>query len=124
MSAPLLSLDPEQIDKDIKAGWKVIFKAVKTFKAAEQTGCLRIAEDVKRQMDEFLPHVPLVQRLCNPGMRDRHWSEISTQLGMTFKPDDTFTLTSLLHMIFTQEQTDILGKVCPGVVVLVFLFCD
>jgi hypothetical protein len=32
-----------QIDRDIKASWKVIFKALKTFKAAELTGCSRIA---------------------------------------------------------------------------------
>lgn len=63
------------------------------------------------QMDEFMPHVPLIQRLCNPGMRDRHWAEISSQLGMQLKPDDTFTLTTLLKIEFTPDQVEIIAKV-------------
>lgn len=85
------------MDKDIKNAWKTMFKAVKTFKANEQTGCLKIAEDIKKEMDDFMPRVPLIQRLCNPGMRDRHWNEISSQLKMDFHPDSSFTLTRYVY---------------------------
>jgi len=111
MSGPLLSLNPEQMDKDIKAAWKLMFKSVKQFKTAEMTGCLAIAENIKKQMDDFIPHVPLIQRMCNPGMRDRHWDEISDQLKMDMHPNDSFTLSKLLDLKLTPEQIEVIGKV-------------
>jgi Dynein heavy chain, N-terminal region 2 len=41
------------------------------------TGVFEVAEEVKRQIDEFKPFIPLIQGLRNPGMRQRHWELVS-----------------------------------------------
>ena len=37
-------------------------------------------------------NVPLLHALCNPGLRDRHWQEISNIIGFEMGPDPTLTL--------------------------------
>ena len=38
---------------------------------------LRVAEQLKQQIDEFQEKLPLISALCNKGLRDRHWEQIS-----------------------------------------------
>jgi len=47
-------------------------------------GVLEVAEEVKRQIEEFKPFIPLIQGLRNPGMRQRHWELVRSQ--KSFKP--------------------------------------
>lgn len=48
-------------------------------------------------MHQFGVHVPLITALRTPGMRDRHWDEISQQLGFAFKPEEDVTFAALLQ---------------------------
>ncbi len=34
-------------------------------------GCLDVASQIKKQIEEFRPYIPLIQGLRNPGMRNR-----------------------------------------------------
>lgn len=36
--------------------------------------------------------MPLLHALCNPGLRERHWSEISNIIGFEMGPDPSLTL--------------------------------
>ncbi len=49
-------------------------------------------------MGEFRPYVPLIAALRQPGMRDRHWDQISTALEMDVHPTEAFTLTTAINM--------------------------
>ena len=49
-------------------------------------------------MDEFKEHMPLVQTLFNPGLRDRHWEQISEIVGAPIKPDEDTCLSKLVDM--------------------------
>lgn len=42
--------------------------------------------------------MPLIQTLFNPGLRDRHWDQISEIVGYTIKPDDSYCLSKLVDM--------------------------
>ncbi len=42
--------------------------------------------------------MPLVQTLFNPGMRDRHWEQISDIVGFPLKPDEDMNLSKLVDM--------------------------
>jgi len=48
---------------------------------------LKIAENVKSQIDTFRPKVPLMVALRKQGMKERHWNQISDKVG--FKVDPT-----------------------------------
>ncbi len=47
-------------------------KCVKHFR--DIPGCLEVAQDIKAQIEDFKPYIPLIQGLRNPGMRNR-WVE-------------------------------------------------
>ena len=49
-------------------------------------------------MEEFKEHLPLVQTLFNPGMRQRHWEQISDIVGFPLKPDEDMNLSKLVDM--------------------------
>ena len=51
---------------------------------------------VKAKVEEFREYMPLVQTLFNPGLRDRHWEQISEVVEYPLKPDDSYTLDKLL----------------------------
>jgi len=50
------------------------------------------------KVDAFRPYVPLIQGLRNPGMRMRHWQQLSDGLGMSVKPKATLTFSRCLEM--------------------------
>ena len=70
----------------------------------------KVAETVKGWIGEFQPFVPLIQALRNPGMRDRHWDQLSEKLGFTVKPDASFTFTTCLEKNL-QNHIDAIVKV-------------
>ena len=51
-----------------------------------------IAIAIRQQIDEFKPYVSLIQALRDPGMKDRHFEQLSAQTGiqMALKPSITF----------------------------------
>lgn len=53
---------------------------------------------MKGKVDEFKEHLPLVQVLFNPGLRDRHWEKMSEILGYPLKPDEDTNLAKMVEM--------------------------
>ncbi len=49
-------------------------------------------------MDEFKPRMPLITTLLNPGMRGRHWKQLTQELKVKVEPDDQFTLKDLFAL--------------------------
>ncbi|ORY49032.1 hypothetical protein BCR33DRAFT_714104 [Rhizoclosmatium globosum] len=109
LNGSFLDLNAEEVEKNLTNAWRVMFKSVKYFKNIP--GCLAVATQVKDEMDEFKPYLPLIQALRNPGMRDRHWDRLSEELNMKIRPDPTFTLNDALKMQLL-EKVEIITKVC------------
>ena len=53
---------------------------------------------VKAKVEEFKEHMPLVQTLFNPGLRERHWEKISDIVGFNIQPADTSCLSKFVDM--------------------------
>ncbi|KAI9349443.1 dynein heavy chain and region D6 of dynein motor-domain-containing protein [Zopfochytrium polystomum] len=104
-----LDLNAEDVEKNLTNAWRTIFKSVKHFK--NTPGCLSVANQIKDEIDEFKPFLPLIQALRNPGMRDRHWEKLSEELDIKIRPDENFTLTHILDMKLL-DRVDIITKVC------------
>ena len=49
-------------------------------------------------MEEFKENLPLIQTLFNPGMRDRHWEQVSEIVGYPIKPDEETCLSKFVDM--------------------------
>ncbi|KAJ3159379.1 Dynein heavy chain 1, axonemal [Geranomyces michiganensis] len=109
LSGSFLDLNAEDVEKNLMNAWRTMFKSVKTFK--NQPGCLAVAMQMKDEMDDFKPNLPLIQALRNPGMRDRHWERLSEELSIQIRPDASLTLTDILKMNLL-ERVESISKVC------------
>lgn len=69
-----------------------------------------VATEVKSQIDDFKPYIPLIQGLRNPGMRSRHWELLSDELGFPIKPKQTLTFEKCLELGL-QNHIDKIAKV-------------
>ena len=50
----------------------------------------------------FRDNVPLIATLCNPGIRDRHWKQMSDICGFDITPDPFTTLRKMQKMELDQ----------------------
>ena len=71
---------------------------------------LRCHADVVQQVDAFRPNIPIIVGLRNSGMRDRHWADLSAEIGFTLRPDDKFTLMNVLEQDL-HMHLDVIKKV-------------
>eukprot|EP00899_Mesostigma_viride_P012150 jgi/Mesvir1/20936/Mv08007-RA.1 len=110
MHNPFNTLPAEEIERLVTTSFKGMFKAAKTFATRGMEEQAAMCEVTKAQVGEFKPHCPLITALRNPGMRDRHWDQLSTELGMDLHPDPSFTLTKAIQ-IGLPGHLDVITKV-------------
>jgi len=67
---------------------------------------------VKSKVEEFKEHMPLIQTLFNPGLRDRHWEQISDIVGFPIKQDEETTLSKFVDMNLDQYISKFEGELC------------
>nr|XP_026690532.1 dynein heavy chain 12, axonemal isoform X1 [Ciona intestinalis] len=122
MDGEFLKLESEAIEAEVDEFWREIYKSNKSFvtkskKAQEEkkknaprrkklgdeeveeekkdmmvTLCSAIMDDVK----EFKEYIPLISTMCNPGIRKRHWIQMSEIYGEDLTPDAGTTLRKTL----------------------------
>ncbi|XP_021567967.1 dynein heavy chain 3, axonemal [Carlito syrichta] len=98
MSGPLFLLNAEEISEEIGNMWRTTYKLIKTL--ADVPAPKRLAENVKIKIDKFKQHLPILSISCNPGMKDRHWHQISEVVGYAIKPNETTCLLNMLDFGF------------------------
>lgn len=117
MNGPFVNLDADYIEQGVAQVFRALAKSTKYFERNQLQGCLVIAQRIKSKVDEFKPFVPVITALRNPGMRDRHWGELSAAVGHKIDPHDpTFTLTKVIedglhtHMTAISKVAEKAGK--------------
>ncbi|XP_077762989.1 dynein axonemal heavy chain 3 isoform X1 [Canis aureus] len=100
MNGPLFLLNAEEIAEEIGNMWRTIYKLTKTL--ADVPAPRRLAENVKVKIDKFKQHIPILSISCNPGMKDRHWQQISEIAGYEIKPTETTCLSNMLEYGFSK----------------------
>ncbi|KAJ3192416.1 Dynein heavy chain 7, axonemal [Irineochytrium annulatum] len=100
MDGNLLELDAEQIEAEVDSLKREMYRVLGTL--VQAAAPQNIAKQVKEKIDEFTLNIPIIRVLCNPGMRDRHWSKLSAIAGFEIKPDGTSSLRKMLKMNLEQ----------------------
>ncbi|XP_030068202.1 dynein axonemal heavy chain 3 [Microcaecilia unicolor] len=95
MSGPFQDLNAEEINEEIGNMWRTMYKLAKTF--VDTPGPKRVAENVKIKIDKFKMHLPVISVICNRGLKDRHWDQISSIVGFEVKPDEDTSLYKMLE---------------------------
>ena len=96
MEGPMSKVVPDQVDQDVNNYWRQLYKLERQFQ--NQPVARKMAAKLRGKVDEFKEHLPLVTTLFNPGMRDRHWDQISDIIGYPFKPSDETNLQKVIDM--------------------------
>ena len=94
-----IDLDADSVEQDVDKFNTAISKAYKFFsKQPDMERQAEIASTIRTQITEFLPEVPCIVTLRNPGMRDRHWESIAHALNIDIMPIERFTTEEVLAM--------------------------
>lgn len=112
MEDPFDTLKPEVMEQDLSEAIRNVFKASKAFAAIPE--CQAVAVEVKKQMDEFKPIMPLVTALRNPGLRDRHWDKICEDLNFEVRPGSSLNALTDVYRLGLMDKEEALLKVCES----------
>ena len=67
-----------------------------------------ISEAIKSRIDQFKRTMPLIQDLKNDAMRERHWTQIKSEVQKPFEhAGDTFTLEKIINLGLDQFSEQI-----------------
>ncbi|XP_076648121.1 dynein heavy chain at 36C [Halictus rubicundus] len=89
------SYSPEDIDNDIGYAYRTIYKLEKSF---QEPDLRNLAGSVRENIEDFRERMPIIFTLGNPGLKDRHWEQISEIIGIPIKVDADLTLAKVLEM--------------------------
>ena len=100
MNGPFSRLNPEDVEEKVGDMFRTIFKLNKFFSGAtgnpELPEPLKVAQTCKEKIEKFQELQPIINSVCNPGLRDRHWVAMSEIVGFDIKRDDHTSLSRLL----------------------------
>ncbi|XP_012251165.2 dynein axonemal heavy chain 7-like isoform X2 [Athalia rosae] len=92
-TAQIGSYDPEAIEYDVSIAYRTVYKLEKTF---QEPIVRKLAETIKEKIEEFKEHLPVIMTLGNPGLKARHWEQVSELVGFPIKVDHNMTLAKIL----------------------------
>ncbi|TDH07133.1 hypothetical protein EPR50_G00120640 [Perca flavescens] len=108
LHGPLSGVNPDKVEGDVGNYWRTLYKLEKGF--ADVPKALGIATTMKTKVEDFKEHIPLVQVLCNPGLRERHWDKMSEVAGVSLQPaDDQACVANFLSMHLEQHLNSFEG---------------
>ena len=92
------SLDAEHCERFMEDAIKTMAVVNRFFKERDIGPVQKIGENVRAQLEEFRPKVPLMVALRKKGMKERHWQQVSEKVRFEVRPTEGFTFTKLLDM--------------------------
>ncbi|CAJ1078792.1 dynein heavy chain 7%2C axonemal [Xyrichtys novacula] len=108
LHGPLSSVNPDKVEGDAGNFWRTLYKLEKGF--SDVPMALNIATTMKAKVEEFKEHIPIIQVLCNPGLRERHWDAMSEVAGVSLQPvGDLVCVDNFLSMSLEQHLSSFEG---------------
>ncbi|KAM8934175.1 dynein axonemal heavy chain 7 [Pelodytes ibericus] len=96
MEGSYSSVNPDLVEQDVGNYWRVLYKLERTFH--ELPNALLLTSKIKAKVEEFKEYLPLIQIVCNPGLRDRHWDAMSAIVGNSIKPQDDTNVLKFVEL--------------------------
>lgn len=111
MRHPFKELDAAQISENVNTWHKLMYKLEKEFSGDNALQPSRVAAEMKDKMAEFKEHVPVIQWLLSPGLRERHWAQLSEALlppgRLPLVPDEDLNLRQILNLDISKHKSAI-----------------
>ncbi|XP_059519194.1 dynein axonemal heavy chain 12 [Myotis daubentonii] len=137
MDGGFLDLNGESMETDVDEFSREIFKTLKFFQVKlkkelqekrklakrrslgeerveeepKENPTINMCSTVMENIKVFKENIPTVSILCNPGMRARHWKQMSEIVGYDLTPDSGTTLRKVLKLNLSQylEQFEVIS---------------
>lgn len=93
---PFTNLNADLIREEVDAMFKVILKLVKVLISNPQAK--RIAEQLRLKIEKFKIYLPILDAICRQGLTDRHWQQISDELGQPVSPQMQSSLCAMIDV--------------------------
>jgi len=77
-AGPFQQLNAEAIEQELGDMSRALYKLSKAF--SDQPAPRNVADRVRRQIEKFKANQALLNVICNPGIRDRHWKKVANVL--------------------------------------------
>lgn len=74
LKGPFLGLNADEINEEVQGNWRIMHKLQKSF--ADAINPRKVADFTKLKIDRFKNHLPVLQIICNPGLKERHWKQV------------------------------------------------
>ncbi|KRX11121.1 P-loop containing nucleoside triphosphate hydrolase [Pseudocohnilembus persalinus] len=119
----LFKLDPEFIESETKRMFQTCMKLNFAFSTEAQAqggdpktkgkmfGPKVIVDELLQEIREFQKSVPIIRCLCNPGLKPRHWEEISNIVGITINAEKEQNLSKLQRAIDLEQHLEQLEEI-------------
>ena len=65
----------------VQALWRTAYKLTKQFMHPDYKGPMRASATIKGKLEKFKINMPLINALCNPGIKKRHWEMMSKKVA-------------------------------------------
>lgn len=78
LKGPFMGLNAEEIVEEVQNNWRTMHKLQKSF--ADAVNPRKVADFTKHKIDRFKNHLPVLQIICNPGLKPRHWILVSISI--------------------------------------------
>ncbi|XP_062847578.1 dynein axonemal heavy chain 3 [Trichomycterus rosablanca] len=111
MNGPFVQLNSEQISDELNSMYRLIYKLMKVF--GDAAAPRRVADSFRLKIDKFRQHLPVLNTICNPGIKARHWERISSIVGFQVKPDAETSLFNMLKLGLS-DHTDKLEEIAAS----------
>uniref|UniRef100_A0A8C8EFI1 Dynein axonemal heavy chain 12 n=1 Tax=Otus sunia TaxID=257818 RepID=A0A8C8EFI1_9STRI len=101
MDGTFLELNGESMEAEVDEFYREIYKVSRIFQQKQKQIQQKLKKTpqhktVEEETEEETKNIPTVTILCNPGMRARHWQQMSNIVGYDLTPDSGTTLRKVL----------------------------
>ena len=76
---PFQQQNAEYIEQEVGDMFRTMYKLTKVF--ADQPGPRSVTDRLRSKIEKFRLHQPVLNVICNPGIRDRHWQQVGASVA-------------------------------------------
>ncbi|KEG11834.1 dynein heavy chain [Trypanosoma grayi] len=106
---PFAEIDAEEMEQRVMKDYQIISKSSRDPKLTEIL--VDIAQKTKAKIEDFKPMLPFVKYLRTEGLKDRHWDQISKEIGHEVRPGKTLISLNDLKTLRVSEYEEILLRI-------------